>query len=155
MTNNKEIIKDLKLLKEIKPDESFINRTRNIVLVTTPHSRLVPAWIAGLALAAVVLALIGSGILFSTHHPSISSSLNEDFLVKEFSELDINIQIDEITYSQDVHKTIASALNEISDSRTSHMNPSILEAEKEYINQLEDTGSKEKEINNLLNKVIF
>lgn len=153
--NKKETIKEIKLLKEVVPDPVFVKRARNLVLTAKPHLRFIPAWVAGFALAAVILALVGSGIFFSAQNPSISSSLNKEFLVKEFSELDINLQINEIAYSQDIHKTIASALTEISDSKTSHMNPSILEAEKEYINQLENTGSEEKEINTLLNKVIF
>jgi hypothetical protein len=67
--------------------------------------------------------------------------------------MDLNLQIEEITYSQDIHDTIASALNEISNSKTNHMNSSIIESENDYINQLENVENEE-EINNLLNRVI-
>jgi hypothetical protein len=155
MMSNKEIIKNLKLLKEIEPDESFANRTRNIVLATTPHSRFIPAWVAGFALAALFISLISYSFIFYNHNPSISSSLEKNFLVNEFNEMDINLQVKKITYSQDVNKTIASALSEITESQADHMNPSILEAEKEYINQLETTKGNDEEIDKLLNKVIF
>lgn len=151
--NKRSIIKEIKLLKEVKPDPAFVERARNLVLTAKPHLRLVPSWATGVALVAVILILIGSGILFSSGNPSISSSLKKDSLVEEFNKMDINLQIDEITYSQDIHKTIASALTEISDSKANHMNPSILEAEKKYIDDLSQNGNEE-EINNLLNRVI-
>ena len=65
----------------------------------------------------------------------------------------MNFDLEEVTYSQDVHETIASALNEISNSKTNHMNPSIIEAEKNYIENLNNNGNDE-EINKLLNRVI-
>lgn len=151
--NKKEIIKEIKLLKKVEPDSTFVKHTRNLVLTAKPHLRLFPAWVMAAGLAAITLALIGSGFLFSNQEPSISSSLEKESLVNEFNELDANLQIDEMAYSQDVHKTIASALTEISSSKTSHLNPSILESEQEYINELEKAGKREEEINNLLNKL--
>ncbi len=154
--NKKELIREISLLKEIGPDEGFVKRARNLSLAARPHFhfQIVPAWVAGFALATLLLALVGSGILFSARNPSLSSSFNKEALAKEFNELDVNLQIDEVTYSKDIHNTIASALTEISDSKVSHLNLSILEEEKSYIENLGGDGAQEKEINDLLNRVI-
>lgn len=152
--NKRELIREIRVLKEIRPDEGFVTRTRSLVITARPTLRIIPTWVAGFALATILLALVASGIFLSARNPSISSSFNKEALAKEFNELDVNLQIDEVTYSRDIHETIASAITEISDSKISHLNPSILEEEQSYIEDIEGDGAQEKEINDLLEKVI-
>jgi hypothetical protein len=153
MNNKDNTIENLKILKQVKPDNAFVKGTKNLILATKPHTKHLPIWATSLALMSAFILLITSGIIISNQNPTISSSLNESFLTEEFNDMDLNLQIEEITYSQDIHDTIASALNEISNSKTNHMNSSIIESENDYINQLENVENEE-EINNLLNRVI-
>jgi hypothetical protein len=153
MNNKDNTIENLKILKQVKPDNAFVKGTKSLILATKPHTKHLPIWATSLALMSAFILLITSGIIISNQNPTISSSLNESFLTEEFNDMDLNLQIEEITYSQDIHDTIASALNEISNSKTNHMNSSIIESENDYINQLENVENEE-EINNLLNRVI-
>ena len=155
MLKEKEIIEGLKILKKVEPEPDFVKNTRHLVLTVKPHMQFAPIWVAGFALAAIILAIISSKTFFAAKQPAISSSFNENSLVEEFNEMSINLQIKEITYSQNIHNTIASALTEISDYRTNHMNTSVLEAEQKYINNKLEVVNDNEEIDALLNRVIF
>ena len=77
-----KIIEELKILQEVKPDKGFVKSTKKIVLSVKPHKKFIPIWAAGLALGAVILALVGSSLIFSMQKPRISSSLNKEFLAQ-------------------------------------------------------------------------
>jgi len=81
-----------------------------------------------------------------------SASLDSQKLNQEFNNLSINIQLDEISYRQDVNQTIASALSEISGTNAKHLNSSILEKE---ISGLKINQNQNGEIDEMLESVMF
>lgn len=151
-----KIVEDLKILKRVEPDKNFIESTRHLILATKPQSSFypLPSWVAFPISVIAVIILVGTVIGFLTpfQKPTVSSFDIQE-LRQEFNNLDATIQIKEITYRQDINATIADALNEISSSRASHLNFSVIELENNYINQLEKP--QESQIDELLNKVIF
>lgn len=150
---DKHIINHLQTFKNVTPDSDFAANTRRLVLAIHPSPYRLPLWVWGISFAAVLLAIISSGLLI-TSPPVISSSLDSELLRQEFNELDINIHLKEVTYQQDINQTISSALTEISNVQISHLNPSILKSEEERIRELEEE-SEASEIDALLDKVIF
>ncbi len=150
---DKNVISHLQKLKVVTPDSDFEAGTRRLVLAIHPTPYRIPIWIWGVSFAAVLLAVISSGLLISSP-PVISSSLDSELLRQEFNELGVNIHIKELTYQQDINQTITSALTEISNIQVSHLNPSILKSEEEQIRELEEEDGT-SEIDVLLNQIIF
>jgi len=149
---NQEIIQQLNKLKLIKPDPVFAARSR--ILIFKSASKTSPVFLPRLvwfaAPAVIILAVIISN--FGGPKQTLTSLNNSEKLDQEFNNLAINIQIQKITYQQNINQTIASALTEISDTQTKHLNRSVLEREDNSFSLPED---KNAEINDLLNKIIF
>jgi len=155
---DKKILKDLQILRNIEPDKGFAENTKRIVLAMSPRKTLAPKSFFGLVfaggLAMILLAIVGLGsIFFAGSEPALSNSFDSDILRGELDNLAIDLQLDEIAYQQDINNTIASALAEIGDSRTNHLNLSILESEKDLI---EENGEEENsQIEDLLNELLL
>lgn len=151
---NTDLIQQLKKLRAIEPDTMFVAHSRSAVLnYKKPSPRFVfttPHFIGTAFAFAVFMLLIISFIQRSS--PVLSSSLNPKNLSEEFENLSINIQLTEIKYNQTMNQTIASALTEISDTRTRHLNSSLLESEKDA---LESPNDYNNDIDVLLDRVLF
>lgn len=130
----------LKKLSTITPDREFVLRARQAVLrAHTPMAHpsyqfALPrfnVWSLSGAGLSVALLLVIVIMPFAFPQPSLSASLNAETIIKEFSNLPINIQLKEITYEQKVSQTITSAISEVSDTKIQHLNTSILQTEQE------------------------
>lgn len=145
-----QIIKQLNNLKAISPSPTFKEKSRGLILKIPPKTNYIE-WrtlsLAGITAVILLILVVGSNL-----SQPIISSLDEDRLNKELGNLNINIQLREISYQQKINQTIASALNEISDNDVRHLNQSLLETEQNDIN-LDDSANPE--IDNLLNQIIF
>lgn len=153
---NQDIIQKLKRLKSVKPEKEFILKSRRLVLAV-PQKRPIFAfsWIWAGVLAAVFLLVAVSAISTnSLLRNGYATLINPEDISQEFDNLTINIQLRQISYQQNVNSAIASALNEISDSGPRHLKTSLLEKE---LDTLDINGGldKQKQINELLDKVIF
>ncbi len=127
----------LKQLKAITPDRDFAARAKLQILggerpaiVTLPHfsmSRSSWAWIgAGLSIALIaVVMMIPLAFPEQTY-----ASLDVGNIANEYGNLPINIQLKEISYEQNVNRTIATALTEVSDTKATHLNAEILKTEQ-------------------------
>lgn len=155
---DKQLIKDLQILKRVKPDIEFVESTRAFIFATEP--RKVISWanllksqrIWAYSFAVLILIVASFGLILNEGKDVHSASLDQNLLKEEFENFSINIHLQEISYRQDINQTIASALTEISDSRVNHLNRSILESEQNLINEAGmERGS---DIDELLNKVI-
>ncbi len=149
----KEITTQLKKFRAIEPAEAFRNKTLSLILQNRSRALVFNFswnWIWMPALASIVLAVVVGGRFLSTK-PALSS-FNAEGLRSEFNGLDINIELKEISYRQEVNQEIASAITEITDNRTRHLSPSLLERESQSIDF--EAGSN-GEIDGLLDKVIF
>lgn len=154
---NRDLIKKLNNFKLIEPDKTFFQKCRGQILAlnSKPEKRFVLSWpIFALSGAFAVIVLIGVlSLTFIFPKEQVSSaSFDSQKLSQEFNNLSINIQLKEIKYHQDVNQTIASALSEISGTKTRHLNSSILEKE---INDLEINQNQNGEIDEMLKSVMF
>ena len=144
------ILRQLHNLKIIEPSPSFREKSRGLILKIPPKTNYIEwrtlSW-AGVTAMVLFVLVVGSNL----SKPAISS-LDENRLNKELGNLNINIQLQEISYQQKVNQTIASALNEISDDDIRHLNKSLFEFEKNNIN-INDSANPE--IERLLNEVLF
>lgn len=157
MNMNDLIIKKLKTLEAVRPDAAFISRTRHIVLEQTQHARMslfrvhwVHQGIFSFAGAALAI-LLGFLVLQPFGTTVTATSLENAQLSKEWNSLSINIQLKEVSYNNNAASVIASAINEIRDTDTRHLNTSLIQEEQNTLNAIE---VKNKNIDAMLNQVL-
>jgi hypothetical protein len=150
---NQELIDYIKKLQNIQPDPIFREKCRTAVLsykTKKPFWRMpVLAWSGVFAILALIFA---TGIAIFSKPKEAFSSFDEHKINKEFANLNINIQLNEIKYQQKVNQTINSALTEISESQIKHLNIDVLEKEK---NEIDASSTEINQIEELLNQVVF
>lgn len=156
MLKQQEIINQLNELKAIEPEKGFVQRTRGLILAV-PAIKPARIWgwplvWAGVA-AVLLLALTLTFANPLTAKPKLSVFFNQQDLKQEFNNLSVKIQLQEIAYRQNLDSAIGLALNEISDRQPDHLNPALLQKEQAGLET--DGANKQKEINDLLNQVIF
>ncbi|PIR06463.1 hypothetical protein COY65_02345 [Candidatus Jorgensenbacteria bacterium CG_4_10_14_0_8_um_filter_39_13] len=155
---NKEIIEQLKRLKNIQPDIAFVQNSWRLILTSPVSQPKIWFWPAKLALALTLIFLLLGAVYFTlifNNKPTLSSNnFNSQFLTKEFDNLAINIQFQELSYYQKINQVIASALVEISQSNN-HLNPQTLKNEGEKLDQLLNPPQNPSHIEELLNKIIL
>jgi predicted metalloprotease len=154
MITNEEIKKSLNKLRVIGPDPEFKKSSRTLILNYKPEKATFSG-VLFLRLAgafAVLILVIATLSLELSPTPVLSSSFNPNSLQREFENLTINVQIEEIEYHEEANQAIVSALNEIENTNVKHLNDSLLRGEAESI-ELDD--STNPEIDALLETVIF
>jgi hypothetical protein len=132
---NQDILEQLKSLKKIVPDAGFSARTRHIILAAPVAERAWPAFFGwaklafgGLAVVAVLfIAVILPGL------PKTVPIASAEALSNEFNNLSVNIELQQITYNQNVNQTISSALTEITNNKLNHLNPAVLQSESSSV----------------------
>jgi len=154
---NQDLIKKLNNFKQIEPDAAFLEKCRGRILALSskPEKRFVLSWpvfaLSGTFVAIVLIGVLSLAFIFPEQRVS-SASFDSQKLNQEFDNLSINIQLKEVKYHQDVNQTIASALSEISGTKTKHLNSSILEKEK---NDLEINQNQNGEIDEMLKSIVL
>jgi len=157
---HEEIIQQIKKLREIKPDEQFAKNSRGLILAAHKPAKIqikltwpVLTWGTIAAFCILIFVIYLSLSHTQNYSKILSSSLNQTKIEQELNDLTINIQLEQITYNQAINQTIASALNEISDtSYIKHLNRDILESEQKKLN---DLNPPTPDIDTMLNNVIF
>lgn len=141
----------LKKFRQIQPDAEY-SRISKLTILGVPVSPRKPAfnWQLAFTVASLLLVLI-SGNLIHNMKPT-APNLNAQALETEFKNLDIDIQLAKIDYSQKINETVSLALKEIHEKQTSHLNPIILESEQDKLNA---EPSSDKEIENLLDQLLL
>jgi len=155
MNINNKIITQLKRLRSVEPDPAFVRSSRSIILSTNPGTTRPQFWLwfSAVTVTFIFLAVVViSRYAFFSTTPTLSSSLNSGSLEQEFSNLTINIQLEEIEYQQRVNQVIASALSEIENTSVRHLNNSLLESEEVNIKLDESINPY---IDELLERAIF
>ncbi|MEK7624544.1 MAG: hypothetical protein AAB404_02390 [Patescibacteria group bacterium] len=147
-----DVIEILKKLKQIKPDAEYSRISKLAVLNSPllPQKRSIFNWQLAFTMAGLGLVLI-SGVLINNSRPT-APNLNAQALETEFKNLDINIQLAKIEYSQNIDEAVSLALKEITEKQTNHLNPIILESEQ---NELNSESLNNKEIDGLLNQILL
>lgn len=120
------LIKILKELKSIRPEEGFVNRSRQIILASPQlrrsflgvkiglfeSFRLAAA--VGLASALIFVALGGVSFFnIKNLSPMILSSLNDENIKAEEAKVNFEIQLGEVTYNLGEEKEIGAKIDEL------------------------------------------
>lgn len=155
-TKRNPIIQQLKRFSSIEPDPIFVARLRS-ALVDVSHSQVAQR---RSFLRWPTFAFVGSGVLaallivgitqFSEPATVRASSLDTTALTQEFDELTLNIRLKEIDYQTEVSEVISEAVEEIVNTQTSHLNPSLIDAEQNIFLFDEPTDTQ---IDDLLEKL--
>lgn len=158
LKNYDTLVRQLNRFRYIEPDANFAKKSRALIVGVNPIQAIslspslsrVQIYAALVSFAVIVLVAFVSGLsLFS----SPIQSLNTDALQEEFKELSINIQLQEVRFQEALNQTIVSALYEVSDTTTRHLNSDILEKE---MKGFESSDVQEPNaIDDLLNTIIF
>ncbi len=147
------IITQLKKFKSIGPDAHFAAGSRRTILAlrkeqpvfTWPNFRFVGT-LAG------VLAVVAASVFMFSGNSATKAFASPEMLNQEFDNMNINIELQEISYRQNVSQTISSAITEISDNKLSHLNQDILKSESGGLDlNVPDSGLQ---IDKLLDKVV-
>ncbi|MEK7089384.1 MAG: hypothetical protein AAB920_01040 [Patescibacteria group bacterium] len=157
----------LRQLRTIEPDRDFAIRAKYAILSDRRDARgfsfalpkfslpslfarnAVLAWSgAGLTVALLLLVIV---LPLAFARPTLSASLSPETLISEYGNLPINIQLKEIKYDQIVSQTISSAITEVSDTKTKHLNSDLINEEAQ--NALFSNASTTS-VDALLNQVI-
>ena len=145
------IIEQLKRFKEIEPDPSFTAGSRRTILALSKEPVLV--WpnlkLVG-ALASLVAVVAAGTFLFSGQNASTAFA-SPEALSQEFKNMNINIELREIEYRQNVSQTIASAITEISSNKLNHLNQEILRSESGEMKL--DVPNSDLQIDQLLDEI--
>lgn len=149
---HEEIIKQLKTLKNISPDSGFVSHTRNLFVPIPTPQRVVSAftWQYVGAFAVVVIFVFSIPFLFFVPEPTLAS-LDAVSITNEVRELPINIQLQEIKYSEDIQNTITNAISEASNTDVNHLNYMLLKDEEASIQKTKEINTS---VDDLINKAI-
>lgn len=151
---HEHIIKQLKNLQTIEPDNGFVSRTRNIftpTTITTPsRSFSFFNWQYASAFALVLLCVLAVPFFAFTPEETLAS-LDTEVLASEIQSLPINVELKELDYNQKAQDTITIAVSEVSNTDTNHLNESLIRKEEEIIKAEEKVDSK---VDDLLNQAI-
>lgn len=155
---HREITEKLKTLQGIEPDAAFRARLKAEILSLSPKKNFVGLAslssanvlrafsFGGIAVASVIVALV----VFAPARTPAIASLENSQLADELSGLSINIQLEEIAYRNATDRVISSAITEIQNTETKHLNPSVIREEQE---NLEDVRVRNVEIDKLLGEL--
>ncbi|MDO8557075.1 MAG: hypothetical protein Q7R98_01275 [Candidatus Jorgensenbacteria bacterium] len=160
------LVTQLKKLSAIEPDREFVARSRGHFMVQRKvHATLAAPSVTGartfsfpfvfpqmkLAGAFAFLGLLVfllTPFIFQT--PQLSA-LSADAINREYDNMSINIQLNEISFDQNAHQTIATAITEITDMKTKHLSSQILESEVKDITTVSDEVDQ---VDAMLNQII-
>lgn len=142
----------LKKFRQIQPDMEYSRLSKAIILAipVAPRKRPLFNWRLAFTVAGLLLVLI-SGNLMRNLKPT-APNLNAQALETEFKNLNIDIQLAKIGYSQKANETVSLALKEITSKQTSPLNPIILESEQ---TQLNNETIDNEDIDNLLDQILL
>ncbi len=115
-----KIIKNLKQLKKIEPDSEFVRQTRYLILGRNGSQSLsfgsafnLKWYFLAPALLVFLVAVFSVKVLPAIQTREISERFTPNQLNSELQALNIDIQVKEISYRQNINQTIASVLDEL------------------------------------------
>jgi len=158
----KNIEESIKQLKNIGPSEDYKSQSLRIILSTSQKAENkfglniwdVLKYSVAMGLTGVLIIFSLSDTFFSLNakilSPILLSSLSEENIKNEASEVGIKISISEAKYYNDSVNKVAVALNETAKNGPGHLNQTIIEKEMQ---ELDMTNENNKNIDDLLNKL--
>ncbi len=167
---NSDLIKQIKNLKNIEPDQYFSSNLRRRLILVSPSSQISSLFSKlfsnnlrlslGFSLAVIIGLIVLTIINFRGAYLPYLASLDKDKLNDEQTNSDINIYLSEISYWQETEKQIGLALNQISQERSNSLNTKLLEKESQLIEKkvdsyrIEENEIRNPKINELLDSLL-
>lgn len=124
-----KIIKTLKALRSIEPDQDFKHRSRSVILSTPRTSHHFPGlrirfwegmkFAGALSLASLLIFLIFGGLsYFSVQNlaPAILTGIDENNLLSEASAVEFQIRLNEIKYYEESVKQVTALLEKLAEN---------------------------------------
>lgn len=146
---NYDPIINLERLSRLEPSQAFVRRTRRSLvkpkLVWFSFSKITVG-----ALATATLALIAMIAPISFSNTGVAPALSADALNREFDNMSIAITLNKLQYDYSANRTIANAVLEITETKTSHLNGDVLKSEE---NTLGTTDTTSEQIDSLINEI--
>ena len=158
----KNIEESIKQLKSIEPSEDYKSQSLRVILSAPQKAENkfglniwdVIKYSTAMGLTGVLIMFFLSDAFFSLNakilSPILLSSLSEENIKNEASEVGIKISISEAKYYNDSVNKVAVALNETAKNGPGHLNQTIIEKE---MRELDMTNENNKNIDDLLNKL--
>lgn len=158
-----EIIKKIKELKSIEPENVFAKHSLRLILSNQQNSNIgyeltgkffdliKMSFTLGLT-SLVIIGFFGAISLIKTLSPASLTSLDNTVLNQEINSLDASINLSEVKYYDNSISKISMALNETSKTAPDHLNATIIEKE---MNNLDKIKSDNKTIDDLLNEIML
>lgn len=150
-----DLIKKIKILKGIEPDQYFSNNLRRLFLISSkkqspdlPRSFVFNNLkaIFALSLAVIVVFIILIGINFRSIYTPYVASLDKNGINDELSQSDINIYLNEVSYWQENEKQLTSAFGQISNNDSNK--------ETQLIEEVKPDNFKNPKIDELLDSLL-
>lgn len=152
-----DLKRQLTRLRAIEPDRGFAARSRAAILAERRRRVLVLPRISPFATLAGALALAAIAAFAIVLHPfapartsALSSLEDTQALTQELDDLNINIQLQDISYQTSANQTVAAAITEIAGTQTKHLNTGTLQSEQQSTEPSDNTNP---EIDKLLNTI--
>lgn len=156
-----KLLKKLRELQSITPDNNFKNRTRVLVLaakqtqkIFLPHFWESFRYSIALSFGTLII-LVGLGgfsyFHFSNLSPLMAGGLNGKSLAAEAATAESAIKIAEASYFKNTADAFAVAIDAIDDN-TNHINNTVLQRE---LQNMDIEPSSSQEIDDLLNEIVL
>ncbi|OGG42322.1 hypothetical protein A3I34_01760 [Candidatus Jorgensenbacteria bacterium RIFCSPLOWO2_02_FULL_45_12] len=110
------------------------------------------AYFGTLSLAGAAFTVVAGILMFSPSQNMAIASLESAAINEELKSLSINIQLKDISYSNNADSIISSAITEIGNTDARHMNPAVLKNEEE--DMISEYTDKSEEIDKLFNEIL-
>lgn len=129
METEDKLAKTLQTLKSVHPEEGFIKRSRDLILMAKQSKFGIAdlklsiiesfKWGMALSLASILLFVVAGGLAsLQNISPALLSNLNDVKLRTEASNLDFQIRLKEISYSLESDQAISAKIDELLDELT-------------------------------------
>ncbi len=152
---DQDLKKQLKKFREIEPDESFLRKSRVLILSLEKEKRViffgshVTAW----AMSFAVVFLLILGYLFIPARSGQVPIASAEALNKELNAMNINIALSEVSYNNQINQTINKTLSAVTSNAALHLNPDILQSESLMMASMTVAGNG-SQVDDLLNQVL-
>lgn len=154
---DQNLINQLNQFRHLKPSADFALQSKRMIFKASSENSFGNSnnytflfkkfSLIGFALASLLVAIIINSL---GNKPYVSASLNSANINKELDNV-INIELKQINYEQKANSAVNSALTEISNNKTQHLNSSVIQSEEADFNIDE---SKSDTVDELLNQII-
>ncbi|MBI4119808.1 MAG: hypothetical protein HY456_03120 [Parcubacteria group bacterium] len=160
---NDQLISKIKLLRHIKPEEAFAQRSKKAIFRHTNDiaSGIIVEWRNafkfGLALVLasgfVIMLFVGNALTERLLFPFIFPGLHSESVASELENFQIQIKLADVEYYSDSPRLVSVALKETAPDTPSHLNNLLLQHESDLF-EVDNTVDETKKVNDVLKQLL-